>query len=82
MKRASISMTLAVTLAAASFAPATVAAPRCIMDLCCPKGTTAYSKKPKPLVNNWTAATPCCKAQPVDVLACQARVAIVGKKKV
>ena len=74
MKRAPISMALAVTLAAASFAPLAIAAPRCIGDLCCPKGTTAYSKMPKRLVNNWTAATPCCKSVDVNVFMCGARI--------
>ncbi len=77
MKRA-FSMALAVTLAVASFAPIAVAAPRCIMDTCCPKGTNAYDKKPR-LVSNWTSATPCCKPAGVDTLKCEGRVPI--KKK-
>lgn len=74
MKRASISMALAVTVAAASFAPAAVAAPackRCAGDVCCPKDTKRYCSQPKTkLTSNWTTDKPCCKVE-VDRLNCQ-----------
>ena len=65
MKRAPISMALAVTVAA-SFAPVADAANPCnpcmAEDVCCPTDTQVFCERPDPKISsNWTRQTPCCK---------------------
>jgi hypothetical protein len=78
MKNASLILAL-VVLTTGGLPPPVLAGPRCIADVCCPKETKAFSKKPVRLPSNWTVGTPCCLVK-LDSYVCQKRVPISGKK--